>query len=78
MDSSFKDFLSSGKRMITDTKQPKPKTSSVPAKKKSEALEGDETDPHKRFVKYCVKNRPDSKEIIKEFEKFIEIEEAKL
>jgi len=78
MDNNLKEFLSSGKRMITDTKQPKPKTSSVPAKAKSEALDGNEPDPHKRFVKYCVKNKPDAKELIKEFEKFIEIEEAKL
>jgi hypothetical protein len=78
MDSSFKDFLSSGKRMITDTKQPKVKTSAVPAKKKSDALDGDDPDPHRRFVKYCVKNKPEAKDLIKEFEKFIEIEEAKL
>jgi len=78
MESSFKEFLASGKRIVSDTKQPKVKTSSVPAKKKSEALDGDEPDPHKRFVKYCVKNKPDTKELIKEFEKFIEIEEAKL
>ena len=74
----FKDFLKSGKRMITDTKQPKVKTTAVPAKKKSEALDGDEPDPHKRFVKYCIKNKPDTKELMKEFEKFIQIEEAKL
>ena len=74
----FKDFLKSGKRMITDTKQPKVKTTAVPAKKRSDALDGDEVDPHKRFVKYCIKNKPDTKELIKEFEKFIEIEEAKL
>jgi len=57
--------------MITDTKQPKVKTTAVPAKKKSDALDGDEPDPHKRFVKYCIKNKPDTKELIKEFEKFI-------
>jgi hypothetical protein len=78
MDSSFKEFLSSGKRVISDTKQPKVKTTAVPAKKKAEALDGDETDPHRRFVKYCIRNKPDTKELIKEFEKFIEIEEAKL
>ena len=74
----FKDFLKSGKRMITDTKQPKVKTTAVPAKQKSDALDGIEPDPHKRFVKYCIKNKPDTKELMKEFEKFIQIEEAKL
>jgi hypothetical protein len=78
MSDNLKEFLNSGKRMITDTKLPKAKTTAVPAKKKADVLDGDEPNPHKRFVKNCVKNRPDAKEMVKEFEKFIEIEEAKL
>jgi hypothetical protein len=78
MSDILKEFLASGKRMISDTKQPKVKTTPVNKKHKEEALAEDEPDPHKRFVKYCIKNKPDTKEMIKEFEKFIEVEEAKL
>ena len=78
MSDDFKAFLASGKRMIYDTKLAKPSTTGVAKKQKAEVLDGGETDPHKRFVKHCVRTKPDTKELIKEFEKFIEVEEAKL
>jgi hypothetical protein len=78
MSDVLKEFMASGKRMIADTKLKKPKTEGPPKSTKGDVLDGDEVDPHKRFVKYCIKNKPATKDIIKEFERFIEAEEAKL
>tara|TARA_R110000868_G_scaffold62048_2_gene187910 strand:+ start:4162 stop:4395 length:234 start_codon:yes stop_codon:yes gene_type:complete len=77
MSDTLKDFLSSGKRMILDTKLKKPKTEQ-PSKQHKESLGDDEVDPHKRFIKYCIKSKPATKDMIKEFTRFIELEEAKL
>lgn len=78
MSDTLKEFLSSGKRMIFDTKQPKIKTVPVASKAKEAMMDGEERDPHKRFVKYCIKNKPDTKEFLKEIQKFIDEAEAKL
>jgi hypothetical protein len=78
MDSAARDFIASGRRLIYDTKAPKPSSVGVSKVVKEQALGNEEKNPHKRFVKYCIDTKPKIPEMIKEFEKFIEAEEAKL
>lgn len=79
MDGFLKDFLSSGKALITDTKVPKVKSESVKVPKKgliSMAVE--EKDPHKVLIKRCIDDLIPRKELVEEFKKFIEAAEAAL
>lgn len=76
MDNHFREFLKSGKHIITDTTTPKVKVSVPEKSKRKDALDSTETDPHKRFVKFSIKNKPDAKDIVKEFQRFVEQAEA--
>jgi len=78
MDATFKEFLASGKALLTDTKTPRkiaPKTQ----KMKAAGLNAPpETDPFKIFVKKVIDAKPGKKDMVKEFKRFIEGAEAAL
>ena len=77
-DAALREFLSSGKKLLQDTKAPR----RVLEKKTKTAdpLTGEvkETDPHKVFVRRTIQEKPKKAEVITEFKKFIEQAEAKL
>lgn len=76
MDSTLKNFLSSGKKLLGDTTTPR----AVDTKKAPRALtiEDTETDPHRRFVKRVIREKPTKKELVKDLEHFIASAEAQL
>jgi|APFre7841882654_1041346.scaffolds.fasta_scaffold80423_2 hypothetical protein len=73
----LKDFLNSGRKLITDTKIKMLKNTSKEAKvlKEKPALEGD---PHQVFVRRTILEKPKKSEIVEEFIKFIKSAEEKL
>ena len=78
MDATLKDFLASGKALLTDTKTPR-KVAAKTQKLKKEALGGPpETDPFKIFVKRVVDAKPPKKEMVAEFKRFISAAESEL
>lgn len=72
MDSALKNMLDSGRKLIGDTKQLKPKP--VPKKMSVE----DSRDPHKVFCGRMIADKPGKAELLADVKKFIEQEEAKL
>lgn len=72
----LKEFLNSGKKIITDTKLPKVKTSKSV---KEEVIEPkQEGDIHQVFVKRTIQDKPKKSEIIEDFKKFITLAEKEL
>jgi hypothetical protein len=74
-------LLKSGRMILGDTKRTKVPPSK--AEKTKKATMGDvmgvqDQDPHRNFIKWCVSEKPKAKEIIKQFQKFIEGAEAAL
>lgn len=72
----LKQFMSSGKQLIEDTKVPRKMT-----EKKASAVKShpDELgDPHKVFIRRTIQEKSKKADVVKEFEKFIKIEEDKL
>ena len=78
MEGFLKEFLSSGKRLLEDTK----KARATPTKKgkasRSEVDGVQETDPHKIFIKRCISEKPKKAEVVKDIKRFIEGAEAEL
>jgi hypothetical protein len=74
MNAILKDFIASGRTLVTDTKLPKPKD----AKPVVQSNPADCGDIHKVLVKRAVQEKPKKADLIKEFEKIIALEEAKL
>ena len=75
-DQNFLAFLQSGKKILTDTKtarKSEPKTKKLPPPTPDEPL-----DPHERFVKKCIRDKPSKKVLLEFFEDTIKSEEAKL
>ena len=76
MDNFLKQFLDSGKKVLLDTKAPRPtQTSKQKGKIADTSMEGD---PHKVFVRRCISEKPKKAEVVKELKRFIEAEEALL
>ena len=84
MSDALKDFLASGKKLLNDTKTPRKAPEPANTKKGSlpnPALgsgEPVERDPHKLFIRRVVKEKPSKKEVVEQFEKFIEQAESQL
>ena len=79
MEGFLKDFLASGKALITDTKMPKVKSESVKAPKTGTvAMTVEQKDPHKVLVKRCIDDKISKKDLVEEFKKFVEAAEADL
>ena len=75
-DPGFLQFLQSGRKILTDTKTPRraePKTKKLAPPKPEEPL-----DPHDRFVKKCIRDKPSKKVLLEFFEDTIKSEESKL
>jgi hypothetical protein len=72
MGNELKEFMKSGKTLITDTKTPRQ------LKPKEKAKPDEIGDPHKMFVRQTIQNKPKKLELVEEFKKFIKVEEAKL
>jgi hypothetical protein len=75
MSALLDEFLKSGKRILDDTKTP-----ALP-KKKGEKVKapGDpaaSSDPHKVMIKRTIQEKPKKKDLIEEFQKFIDAAEA--
>lgn len=75
MSDILKDLMSSGKRLLSDTKQ---RTLQAPAPTKNEKKSlrpiaegsGPETNPHKIFIKRVIAEKPKKSVIIEKFQKF--------
>ena len=72
MGNELKEFMKSGKVLITDTKTPRQ------LKPKEKAKPEEIGDPHRMFVRQTIQNKPKKSELVEEFKKFIKIEEDKL
>jgi hypothetical protein len=72
MGNELREFMKSGKVLITDTKTPRQ------LKPKEKAKPDEVGDPHKMFVRQTIQNKPKKLELVEEFKKFIKVEEAKL
>lgn len=78
----FKDLMKQGKQLLADTKTPKQLN---PVVKKDKTLTNPaagsmpgETNPHKIFVARAINEKLKAKDIVKEFQKICDSEDAKL
>lgn len=71
MDATLKEFLASGKALITDSTARKPKSESVKAPKKGNDVPIS-SDPHKVLIKRCIDDKISKKDVVEEFKKFID------
>lgn len=69
MSQYLKDILSSGRRILDDTKGLPHKEAKPP--KPSSLSNPPETDPHKVFIKRTIQERPKKADVVDEFKKFI-------
>lgn len=82
MSDAFKDMLASGRKLLSDTKNPKKPLE--PVKKTGKVLPAAggsgpmETDPHKLLTRRAVKEKPKKAELTEEFQKFCDMEDEKL
>lgn len=74
MEGFLRDFLSSGKKLLDDTKQSKIKT----PQQRKKAAEPLSDDPHKNFIRRVIAEKPKKKEVVEDIKKFIESAEADL
>ena len=74
MDGTLKQFMESGRKLITDSKLPKQKPSKVAPAAESEPL----GDPHQVFVRRTKKELPKKMEIVEELKKFIVVAEKNI
>lgn len=77
MSDYFKEFMTSGRALLLDTKSPRKVVPAARAIKK-EHMGVVETDPYKAFVKRVVTEKPKKTEIVKELKRFAEAAEAAL
>jgi len=77
MDSNFKNFLSSGKTLITDTMAPKSELPKVPKNKIVEPVEVT-ADPLLNLIKRVKDEKLNKMDLIEVFKKIIDQEEAKI
>jgi len=75
MDQNFKEFLASGKSLISDTKVPKSQTVKAPKKGMDAPVS---SNPHHNFIKRCIDDKIKKSEVVEEFKKFIEQAESEL
>ena len=73
MDSILKDFLSSGRALVSDTK--KPMTKAPKNEKGKHSMMETETDPHRVFIRRIIKEKPPKKEVVEQFQRFIDAAE---
>jgi len=81
MNETLKEFFASGKKLLTDTKTPKPPN--PPSKQKGKltapaAGSQIESDPHKIFIKRAIDEKMKAVDIVKQIQKFCDAEDALL
>lgn len=74
----FKTFLASGKTLVTDTKVAKPKSEAIKAPKSMTIEPHQSHDPMRNLIRRCADERIKKVDLIAEFKKVIDREEAKL
>ena len=72
MDGTYREFLSSGKALITDTKTAKVKSESVKKAKAGFDTPPVEKDPHRVLIRRCIDDKIKKSDIVEEFRKFIQ------
>ena len=77
MDSTLKDMLQSGRRLLVDTKQKKVSGAKKPNPSK-DLVEPTETDPYRVFSRRVIAERPKKDEILKDIHRFIKAAEDAL
>ena len=70
----LKDVLSSGKRILGDTKTPKMDKQTKP----SSLSNPPESDPHKVFVKRTIQEKPKKQDVVSEMMRFVKAAEDAL
>ena len=78
MDGTYRDFLSSGRALITDTKTAKVKSESVKKAKSGFDTPPADKDPHKTLIRRCIDDKIKKSDIVEEFKKFIEAAENEM
>lgn len=78
MDSILKDFLTSGKAILADTKRPAVKNTKGGKVTKGEVLGEMEQDPHRILIRRIIREKPSKKEVVEQFKRFIDAAEAAL
>lgn len=76
MDDTLKKMMRSGMALISDTKQAK--TESIKAPKKGLQTVAPSMDIHEVLIKRCVDERISKRDLVEEFKKIIQAEEALL
>ena len=77
MDGTLKALFDTGRKILGDTKAPRP--AHRKSKVTKEEIEGvAETDPHKNFIKRTIAEKPKKPELIKDIKRFIEQAEQEL
>ncbi|MFZ4598694.1 MAG: hypothetical protein ACOYNN_08630 [Terrimicrobiaceae bacterium] len=74
MDATYKQFVESGKVLISDTKQLK----KVAVKQQKPMKEEDAGDPHKVFIRNTIGSLPSKADLLVEVKKFITAAEERL
>ena len=77
MDSTLKDMLQSGRRLLVDTKQKKAPGAKKPNPSK-DLVATTETDPYRVFSRRVIAERPKKDEILKDIHRFIKAAEDAL
>ena len=75
MDGTYKEFLASGRALITDTKTAKVKSESVKNSPRGFDTPPADKDPHKVLIRRCIDDKIKKSDIVEEFKKFIEAAE---
>jgi hypothetical protein len=78
MDGTYREFLSSGRALITDTKTAKVKSESVKKAKSGFDTPPADKDPHKTLIRRCIDDKIKKSDIVEEFKKFIEAAENEM
>ena len=76
MDPALKEFLASGKALISDTMSPKPKSEPVKIKKGTVMENVEVRDWDKVLISRCKDEKVPKKDVVEQFKKIIEREEA--
>ena len=77
MDSTLKDMLASGRRLLVDTKQKKVAGAKKPNPSKDLVAPTD-TDPYRVFTRRVIAERPKKDEVLKDIQRFIKAAEDAL
>lgn len=78
MSDFLQQLFSSGRKIVNDSKAPRPQHKKKDPPTIEKAAADVETDPHRIFVKRMINEKPKSADVVKEIQKFISAAEAEL